>query len=203
MPVDYSELKQAVADWLMRPDLESVIPTFIMFAEAEFNRRLRTREMLHREGLTFQDGKAELPPDYRDHKSVLIEDADAPLEYFPVDSLHLLTQTGDPRYYTIIEERMVQAHPKPDGTLSGEILYYADIRPLSDTPGRGTNWLLKKHPDAYLYTTLIQSAPYLKEDERLDTWNALSLHVLEGIAAGDERAKHTEGTLKIRARSLG
>lgn len=42
--IDYSTLKQAVADELARADLTSAIPTFIQLAEADFDRQLRLRQ---------------------------------------------------------------------------------------------------------------------------------------------------------------
>ena len=42
----YSELKSAIADFLNRQDLTSVIPTFIKFTEADINRKLRHRRMV-------------------------------------------------------------------------------------------------------------------------------------------------------------
>jgi hypothetical protein len=33
-----------------------------------------------------------------------------------------------------------------------------------------TNWLLALAPDLYLYGALLESAPYIKEDGRIQTW---------------------------------
>ena len=48
----YSELKDAVGDWLNRDDLTSVIPNFIALAEAQFNRTIRHRKMVTRSDAT-------------------------------------------------------------------------------------------------------------------------------------------------------
>ena len=61
--------------------------------------------------------------------------------------------------------------PTPDGAYSAILMYYAKIPTLSDS--NETNWLLTHHPDIYLYGALLHSAPYLKEDERAQTWAAL------------------------------
>ena len=37
----YAELKSAIANWLLRDDLTSVIPDFIALAEADMNRAIR------------------------------------------------------------------------------------------------------------------------------------------------------------------
>ena len=41
----FTELKEAVADWLDRSDLTARIPDFIALAEARINRELRIRPM--------------------------------------------------------------------------------------------------------------------------------------------------------------
>jgi hypothetical protein len=43
------------------------------------------------------------------------------------------------------------------------------------------NWLLTLAPDLYLYGALLESAPYIKEDGRIQTW-ALGLSTaLDGL----------------------
>jgi hypothetical protein len=42
---DLDTLKSTVSDWLDRDDLDTKIPTFILMAEALFNRELRTPDM--------------------------------------------------------------------------------------------------------------------------------------------------------------
>ena len=44
----YTELKAAIADWLLRDDLTSVIPTFISLAESQFQREIRDYRMMKR-----------------------------------------------------------------------------------------------------------------------------------------------------------
>jgi hypothetical protein len=36
----------------------------------------------------------------------------------------------------------------------------------------GPNWLLTGHPDVYLYASLVETAPYLKDDSRVPVWMA-------------------------------
>ena len=44
----YSELKTAIANYLNRSDLDSMMDTFIQQTEAELNRKLRTKDMIKR-----------------------------------------------------------------------------------------------------------------------------------------------------------
>jgi hypothetical protein len=40
------------------------------------------------------------------------------------------------------------------------------------TNDSSTNWLLTAYPDTYLYAALVESAPYLRDDERVALWRA-------------------------------
>lgn len=48
---------------------------------------------------------------------------------------------------------------------------YKDFQPLSDS--NTTNWILEGYPDVYLYGSLLEIAPFLDEDERINTWGTL------------------------------
>lgn len=48
---------------------------------------------------------------------------------------------------------------------------YKDFSPLSD--GNTSNWILADYPDVYLYGALMEAAPYLHEDERVNIWAQL------------------------------
>jgi len=46
--------------------------------------------------------------------------------------------------------------------------YYSVIEPLSEYAP--TNVLIERLPQLFLYATLLETASYLREDERLETW---------------------------------
>ena len=57
----YTELKAAIADWLLRDDLTAVIPTFISLAEADISRNLRHWRMEERVTLSVSGQYTDLP----------------------------------------------------------------------------------------------------------------------------------------------
>ena len=57
--------------------------------------------------------------------------------------------------------------PTPDAAYTIEMVYRQNIPPLASIGG---NWLLTMAPDVYLYAALLESAPYIKEDARIQTW---------------------------------
>jgi hypothetical protein len=44
-----------------------------------------------------------------------------------------------------------------------------------------TNWLLLAAPDIYLYGALLEAAPYLQNDDRIQTWGAGLATALDGL----------------------
>jgi hypothetical protein len=73
-----------------------------------------------------------------------------------------------PRYYTIAGSKFYFS-PAPDTGYQARLRYRSRLSKLAEV---GTNWLLEEHPDAYLYGALAQTAPFLKDDERLPMWLA-------------------------------
>ena len=52
-----------------------------------------------------------------------------------------------------------------------EILFYEQVRFLG--PDFQTNWLTEYAPDVLLYATLLEATPFLKNDERVQVWQAI------------------------------
>ena len=81
----------------------------------------------------------------------------------------------------------LEVYPTPDGDYTVELYYYSRIPELSDS--NTTNWLLEYFPDAYLYGSLVHSAPYLKDDARLTIWAALYQSAIDAINESGDAAK--------------
>jgi len=75
-------------------------------------------------------------------------------------------------------------------------MYYAKVPTLSDS--NETNWLLTHHPDIYLYGALLHSAPYLKEDERAQTWAALYTSAVERVNNASSKSTTSGSGLRLK-----
>lgn len=201
----YSGLKAAIADYLNRDDMTSVIPGFIALAEAKFNRKLRARQMIKRATATVDTQFFAYPPDWLEAKEFILNTNPITYLKFVTDAqANELRSTsiiapGKPAYYTIVGSQ-IEVIGTPDTTYTGELTYYAKIPALSDS--NTSNWLLAYAPDLYLYGALIESAPYLKDDERLAVWSQLYNDSKADIEIADQRAS-VSSTPVVRARSLG
>ena len=86
--------------------------------------------------------------------------------YWPDD-----TETASPEYYAEYDYRHWLITPTPDNDKTLEVLYYEQPRFLGDDVQ--TNFLTEYAPDLLLYATLLEAAPFLKSDERIQTWQAM------------------------------
>ena len=72
--------------------------------------------------------------------------------------------------------------------------YYAKTPVLSDTDT--SNWILEYAPDVYIYGALLQAAPYLGDDARIQIWAGLFSGALEALNLDSMKAK-TSGPMKM------
>lgn len=201
----YAELKTAVADWLNRDDLTATIPNFIALAEAQMNRQIRHRKMVVRADATVDTPYFAAPADWLETiRFQLNTNPITPLVYLTPEQLiedeQVYSTGGQPMFFTVVGQQF-QVLPAPDDSYDAELMYYAKIPALSDAAP--TNWLLTEAPDVYLYATLVQSAPYLKEDERMGVWAGLYQTLINDMKIADERARIGSSKLTPRIRSFG
>lgn len=167
----YATLKSDIAGWLLRDDLTAAIPSFVRLAEASIRRDLRIRQMLRTYTLTISAQSQALPEDFMEMERIILDSTVWNLSYLPPPALFsnpAYTDGGNPMYYTIEGDYLITA---PDATGSDVMLcYYKAYSSL--TNDSDTNWLLTNAYDVYLYGSLSHAAPYIKEDGRVQLWNA-------------------------------
>lgn len=212
-------LAAAVASFLNREDLADKVPTFVRLAEARFSRELRIREMIRR--VTSDTAGEEvftLPPDFVEAKSLRIVaphhyagplDYIAPGEGADLDAHH----TEDPFHEWGRRERKVRGYtivgttldlsPRPRLPVTVELIYYRAVPALDLTTAGAGSWLLTKAPDLYLYGSLMASAPFLMEDERLQTWAGLASDAIASLNTEAERVQTAGSRLLARRRTFG
>jgi hypothetical protein len=203
----YAELNTAVVNWLARDDLTSRIPEFIALAEAKFNRSLRCRQMEIRSTTTLDTSSDEpqmmsMPTDFQSMRSFKITNftGQPRLEYMSdaqMDEYRLAigNTSSRPRYFSIFGSE-IELAPTPDSNYVLEMKYRATIPAL--TASNTTNWLLTLAPDIYLYGTLLESAPYIKEDARIQTWGAGMTAALDGLNSLSQESGYGSGPLVAR-----
>ena len=178
---DYPTLISTVNDWLDRDDLAAKIPTFILMAEAMFNRELRTPDMEASAILTATGETTALPSDYLAMRAIYVEGSpDRPLRGLAPTAIRQEYDgsAGQPVAYTLVDGGLVLVPPPADSTAL-HLDYFGRIEGLTDAST--SNWLLDKHPDAYLYATLFYAEAYLDNPTRAGQWKALLDQALAAI----------------------
>jgi len=202
----YAELKTSIGDWLNRSDLSATIPDFISLAEAQMERTLRTRQMIVRANASFDQQYGAVPSDFLEVKSLKLTSTNppTPLSFLTIDLLDeqssSYTASGKPKFFGVVGNQL-RILPTPDGTYTTELTYFAKLTKLSSTVT--TNWLLTSSPDIYLYGALLQAAPYLQDDARIQTWATLYERALNDLRTADDRGASSGGTLLTRAKTFG
>ena len=200
----YAELKTAVADFLNRDDLTNTIDTFIDLAEVQLNRDVRHWKMEQRSEAEIDDQYLTLPTDWLETIRITVEDT---VPY----ALNLLSRdeiqdrrlrganvTGKPVYYAHIAGEL-ELYPTPDATYNIELLYTQKLEALSAS--NTSNWLLSEAPDLYLYAVLLETAIYLRDDERIAAYAGMYQSKLAALNASSKKATVSGTGLKLNIRS--
>lgn len=158
-----AELQTAVGNWIKRADLTDRIPEFITLAESRINRLLRERLAEADQPLTGVVGSrfVPLPTAYNEARGLWIVDAGGrcPIDYADPLNLPVSATAGKPRYWTIDGANL--ALERPCDQAYGLVLRMVSKFVLSDDAP--TNSLLTEHPDIYLFGTLCEAAPFLRD----------------------------------------
>jgi hypothetical protein len=189
-------LKSSIADWLNRDDLTAIIPDFVSLAEAQLERRLPTQKMVKRSTATIDTPFSALPSDFLSAKSLVLTSTAPvqPLVFLTEDEIdakkYVYRTTGKPQYFALVGNQ-IEVLPAPDTGYTAELTYIATLAKLSDS--NASNWILERHPDVYLYGSLLQAAPYLRDDERIPVWSSLYQAAIADMILQDERAAFSQG----------
>lgn len=197
----YSELKTAIANWIVRDDLTSRIPEFVALAEARFSRDLRLTSQETSTDLTVTSQSVAFPTDFLEARRLYLSTS-------PVKQLRMMSiidfwqnwngaSSGVPEVFATEGQNFVFA-PAPDGTYTVKLLYYAKFDALS--ADGDTNWLLTNAPDVYLYGSLIEAEMFLMNDERMPLWAAAFKNSIDSLMKSDRAARWGGDAMAVRAR---
>jgi hypothetical protein len=197
---NYDGLLLAVAKWLERDDLTDQIPDFVRLAEARFRRVLVMPDMETQVWIT-PAATVDLPADFDSIRSFGI------LGYPPMDQLSLADFyalptdaignpiEAQPTKFAIVAGKFA-FWPLADKAYSVKLTYRANLPSL--TLADQTNWMLAKHPDAYLFATLLQAEFYGWNDDRLPTIKAALDEILSEVLMSGTRQRYGSGPLTMK-----
>jgi hypothetical protein len=173
MPLQtYTDLTGAIASWLQRSDLASLLPNFVQLFEACANRRLRVRQQEATVPLTPTSGVVALPSDYLAWRRLTwTGNPRQELGYVEPSWLQAAypdAPTDIPRVFTI-EGGNIRTMPLDPSNTALELVYFQQIPSLA---ANSTNWLMTANPDLYLFGALTEAQAYTVNAETAALWKA-------------------------------
>lgn len=92
-------------------------------------------------------------------------------------------ETGTPEFYADYDYAHWLLAPTPNAASTLEVSYYELPRPLDET--NQSNWLTTYAPNLLLYGALLEATPFLKNDERVGTWQAMYDRAAQALSGED------------------
>lgn len=186
----YAELQAAAANWLIRADLTARIPEFIALGESRLNRVLRKRQSEVDRSLTATAGSRyiALPSDYEEALNLWIvrtTGREVVPRFIDPALLETTTTAGEPLRWTIDGTNL--AFEKPcDQAYSYTLRMLAKFQLTDAFP---TNFLLSDYPDVYLFATLCEAAPFLRDAELAQIYEAKLTRAIAEVNAKEARSR--------------
>ena len=201
----YNSLVDDISTYLERTDQATLekIPTFIMLAEQVIAADLKFLGNLTVVTSTMVQGEAIIDKPARWRKTVsfnvtsgglrqpvLLRKYEYLREFWPNP-----TETDTPKFYCDYDYTHWLVAPTPDIAYNYEVLYYERIQPLDSS--NQSNWYTQYAPQALLYGSLLQAMPFLKNDERIQMWQAQYMQIMNTLKEEDvTRIVDRQGTAK-------
>ena len=190
----YDSLTALILQYLERSDpaVVAFIPTAITMAEFEIAQNIKTLGQMIVADANMGIGNPVIAKPARWRKTVSMT-VTTPTGKQPVFLRKLeylnsywpnVASTGTPLFYADYDSEHWFIAPTPDTAYAFEALCYTRLQPLDSSTQ--TNWLTQNAPNAMLFGTLKQTAPFLKDDARLAVWSGLFDAALAALKTEDQ-----------------
>lgn len=194
---NYSDLQTAVANWLHRSDLTSIIPDLIMLGEKRIFRDVRSHEMETSLNTTISGGVLAVPTGFIGWKAV----------YINTDRVQALQTKSLPWIYENYPTRSsdrcplfiarngsnFEFGPYPDSGYTVKGTYYKRLDPVSSS----WNALATQHPDLYLFATLCEASEYVMNQGLVPEWERKYATIVNDINTEAHKAEFSGAPLSM------
>lgn len=197
----YAQLQAAAANWLVRADLTARIPEFITLAEARLNRVLRTRLAEVEVGLAATPGARilPLPAGFTEPLRLWIETAGERIElpFVEASLMGASSLRGEPGAWTVDGANLRLDRPCDQAYA----LVLRMLRAFALSDAAPSNGLLAEAPDIYLFATLSEAGPFLRDPDLAATYETKLGRAIAELNAKDARSR-AAGVLRTELRDL-
>lgn len=200
MPIStYAELQTAVASRLKRGDTSTYVADWILLAETDIYRRLRTRDMETAFSTAISGGVCAIPSGYIDLKFAYVNASQTYrlkrrtnaviYEKYPVRS-----SDGIPKLIAREGSNFIFG-PYPDSNYTINGVYYKNLGAVSSS----AHALFTSNPDVYLFGTCYWASVDAKDDRAIARWESAYEMSLKSAQGQSDREESSGGGLEITA----
>jgi hypothetical protein len=191
-------LQDAIGDYLARNDLTTYIPNFIQNAENKLYRSLNLRNEETALSVSISSGVAAVPSDFKALKFAYFDASPVELlEWVTIEEIYSdypdRSASNTPSVISREATNFVFGPASKDGTLKG--IFYAKKSPARTTD---PSWYVTNAPDVLLYGALLESAPFIQDDQRLLVWQQLFVDAVSTLKVEQDNAEYSMGHLVQR-----
>ncbi len=196
----YSDIQTAVANELHRSDLTTYIPDWITLAESRINKSLRVRAMETTQASTIAAGVIAIPTNYIELKDAYVSSTtpyvnlERKTANWIYDKYPSRSSDNTPKFIAREGGNFIFG-PYPDSNYTVTLVYYNRLAALST----GTNSVFTSYPGIWLFGALCESAPWLKNDNRIPVWEQKFKELLAMVQDEDNDEYLSGSTMEMVA----
>ena len=178
----YADLLTQTANFLHRSDLTANIPDFVVLAESKINKGLRIREMETTTASTMASGVIAVPANYVALKDAYLSSVSPYGNLTRKTAAYILAKYP----YRVADKQPIYIGrqgsnfifgPYPDSNYTVTLIYYNRLAALSSA----VNTVFTAYPGLWLFGTLAESAPFIKDDKRVQLWQLKFKELLDAV----------------------
>jgi hypothetical protein len=189
----YADLKSAIATWVNRSDLTSVIPDFVVLTESDLRNDVRVQAMEQFASGTLTGETLAHPSRFIFARRLVV--GGVPFNYVSVERYQDLSYArAEDRVFTSIGQNLYILNGQAGDDYS--LIYTQAFAALS--ADGDTNWLLTYAPDVYLFGACKHAATYLASQTDEVRFTSLYNAAVARVSRQEQRAAYG-GPLMVRA----
>lgn len=186
---DYLDLRTAVIEHVGDPRIADVFPRLTLLAENMLSRKLKMRDQVTSATVTFVDGVAPLPSDFK--SAIGLYNASG-YEYVQ-QPLQAIKPPRTDGFYAVNSTSLLSDVADSDMTLE----YYAAIPTLTASLTT-SNWLLQKYPSVYLYAIGLEAAKYKRDVDLIGVTRDLLEDEMTEAKTDDNASRYSRARVRVQ-----
>jgi len=189
--MNFGELKQEVANYMHRTDLDTFIPGFIEKARQRINRDLRVREMITQADTTPVDNPFPAPAGFLEMRDMFHLRGNNRITLTLTNRrqlnrfLNALNSDSVPQFYSI-DGTQIETRPGGIGIIFTQIFYIEELEFVDDSDTRAT---LDRYEMIWLYASLIEGHSFTQD---LDLMNSVQQFYISEVDQANNQAADAE-----------